>query len=127
MSRSFQNNNNHWRRKIRGMLPHEWIFGAFLLLAGLRFFVHGGAARNWSYLFFSCLLAGLWFCLWAENKPTPFRWRMRLLFYPSAMGISFYGLGAAVPLLGNPKVDALLLGWDCALLGQTPAMAWEPW
>src|SRR3974390_2005115 len=92
--------NQCWRRKLRAVLPHEWIFGAFLFLTGLRLFIHGGAARDWSYLFFCCLLVGIWFCFWAENNLTPFRWRVRLLFYPSAMGVSFYGLGAAVPLLG---------------------------
>lgn len=43
------------------------------------------------------------------------------------MGVSFYAMGAAVPLLGHPKVDALLLGWDRALIGETPAVAWESW
>jgi hypothetical protein len=37
----------------------------------------------------------------------------------------------AVPLLGNPKVDAMLLAWDRALVGETPALAWaklgNPW
>ena len=58
---------------------------------------------------------------------TPWRWRVRLLFYPVAMGISFYALGVAVPLLGHAKVDGLLLGWDRALVGETPSVAWEPW
>jgi hypothetical protein len=109
------------------VLPHEWIFSAFLLLTGLRLYVHGGAARGWSYLFFACLMAGVWFFFWAENHSTPFRWRMRLLYYPSVMGISFYAMGAAVPLLEIPKVDALLLGWDRALVGETPAVSWEKW
>ena len=43
------------------------------------------------------------------------------------MGISFYAMGAAVPLLGNPGVDGLLLKWDRALAGETPAVAWESW
>ena len=54
------------------------------------------------------------------------RWRIRLLFYPAAMGISFFSLGEAIPLLGTPGVDHMLLGWDRALLGETPAIAWEP-
>ena len=64
---------------------------------------------------------------WAERNPTPWRWRVRLLYYPAAMGLSFYALGLAVPQLGNPKVDWLLLQWDRALIGETPAVAWEGW
>jgi membrane-associated phospholipid phosphatase len=43
------------------------------------------------------------------------------------MGISFYAMEHAVPLLGLPKVDGRLLAWDRALLGETPALAWGPW
>jgi hypothetical protein len=111
----------------RAVLPHEWIFGAYLLLTALRLFVHGGAARPWSYVFSGCLAAGIGIFCWAERNPTPWRWRVRLLFYPASMGISFYAMGVAVPLLGNPKVDRLLLGWDRALVGETPAVAWESW
>ncbi len=116
-----------WRNKLGAVLPHEWIFGAFLFLTGLRLAVHGGAAAEWSFSFFGCWLTGAGLFFWAEQKRTAARWRVRLLFYPVAMGLAFYALGQAVPLLGYPKVDRLLLGWDRALLGETPAVAWEPW
>ncbi len=86
------------------------------------------AARRWLGRFFlGCWLAGVGVFFWAERNLTPVRWRVRLLFYPAAMGVAFYALGQAVPLLGIPKMDRLLLGWDQALVGQTPALAWEPW
>jgi membrane-associated phospholipid phosphatase len=116
-----------WRNKLRAVLPHEWVFGAFLLLTGLRLAVHGGPAAAWSYVFFGCWLASVGIFFWADQNRTPARWQVRLLFYPAAMGVAFYALGQAVPLLGYPKVDRLLLGWDRALLGETPAVAWEPW
>ena len=115
------------RRKLAAVLPHEWVFGTFLLLTAVRLFAHGGAARGWSFVFFGCLLAALSPLAWDESALTPLRWRLRLLVYPAVMGISFYALGAAVPLLGSPRVDDLLLSWDRALFGQTPALAWEPW
>jgi len=118
---------NYWRAKLRAVLPHEWIFGTYLLLTGLRLFVHGGAARPWAFVFFGCVFAAIGVFFWAERNPTPWRWRVRLLFYPASMGIAFYAMGVAVPLLGNGKVDTLLLGWDRALLGETPAVAWEKW
>jgi membrane-associated phospholipid phosphatase len=93
----------------------------------LRLLAHGGAALVWSLVFLGCLLAGVGVFFWAERNPTPGRWRVRLLFYPAAMGICFYVMGMAVPLLGHPKVDPMLLRWDRALLGETPAVTWEPW
>ena len=113
--------------KWRAVLPHEWVFGLFLLVTGLRLCVCDGAARDWSLVFFGCWLGGLGVFFWSELNLTPGRWRVRLLFYPAAMGISFYALGTAVPLLGHPKVDGLLLGWDRALIGETPSVAWESW
>ncbi|MGO8766154.1 MAG: hypothetical protein ACLQSR_13590 [Limisphaerales bacterium] len=51
--------NNKWRQKLGAVLPHEWVFDTFLLLTGLRLFVHGGAARDWSFVF-------LWY--WLADK-----------------------------------------------------------
>jgi membrane-associated phospholipid phosphatase len=112
-----------WRR----VLAHEWIFGAFLLLTGMRLWFCGGAARSWSYVFFGCLLAAIIAIFFAENNPTAWRWRVRLLLYPALMGISFYAMGEALPLLGNGTADTLLISWDRALLGETPALSWQPW
>jgi membrane-associated phospholipid phosphatase len=116
-----------WRQKLGAVLPHEWVFGTFLLLTGVRLFLHGGAARAWSSVFLGCLLGGVVVFFWAERNLTPGRWRVRLLYYPAAMGVSFFAMGVAVPLLGYPKVDWLLLQWDRALVGETPAVAWELW
>ncbi len=118
---------NKSRQRLGAVLPHEWVFGIYLLATGLRLSMHDGAARGWSVIFLGCLLAGTGIFFWAEQNPTPWRWRVRLLFYPAAMGICFYAMGPAVPLLGHPKVDGLLLHWDRALLGETPAVTWEPW
>jgi PAP2 superfamily len=115
------------RHKLAAVLPHEWVFGTFLLLTAVRLFAHGGTARDWSLVFFGCLFAALAPLAWEESALTPLRWRLRLLVYPAVMGISFYALGAAVPLLGHPRVDGLLLSWDRAIFGQTPALAWESW
>lgn len=113
--------------RFASILPHEWIFGMFLLLTGLRLFWHGGEALPWSYLFMGCWLIGLWLVYWSEQDLTPTRLRLRLLFYPVVMGLAFFAMGHAVPLLGYPKVDRMLLGWDSALLGQTPSVTLESW
>lgn len=119
------------RRDGVAVLPHEWCFGAFLAITWLRLALAGGAAVIWSFVFLGCLLGSVFVIRWAAQNPTPWRWRIRLLFYPSAMGITFYSMEHAVPLLGGRKFDTLLLAWDRALIGETPAVAWEqylvPW
>lgn len=112
--------------KPEAVLPHEWVFGTFLLMTGVRLFANS-AARSWSFVFFGCLAAAMILILWTERSPTPWRWRVRLSSYFVLMGIVFYAMRTAVPLLGNPRVDPLLQQWDRDLLGETPAVAWEAW
>lgn len=113
------------------ILPHEWCFGAFLALTWLRLAFTGRPALVWSFIFLGCLVASVGIIRWAQQKPDGLRWRIRLLFYPAAMGITFYSMAHAVPLLGIPQRDDWLLAWDRALLGETPALAWvalaKPW
>jgi hypothetical protein len=111
---------------VAALLPHEWIFGAFLLVTGIRL-IADSAARSWSSVFFGILISAVCLVLWTEGEPTPRRWRLRLSFYFVAMGASFYALGIAIPLLGSPRVDDMLLRWDRELLGETPAVTWEAW
>ena len=108
------------------ILPHEWCFGAFLALTWLRLTLAGGAALGWSFVFLGCLLASVGVIAWARRNSNGLRWRVRLLFYPAAMGVCFYAMAKAVPLLGVPQRDDWLLAWDRALLGETPALAWVP-
>jgi membrane-associated phospholipid phosphatase len=113
------------------VLPHEWCFDAYLAITWVRLALVGGAALAWSFVFLGCLVGSVIVIRWAAQNPTPWRWRIRLLYYPSAMGVTFYTMGTAVPLLGSHKFDTLLLSWDRALVGETPAVAWEkyltPW
>jgi hypothetical protein len=115
-----------WRLEPAAVLPHEWVFSAFLVVTGMRLLA-GSAARSWSGVFFACLAAALFMVLWTERHPTAWRWRARLSFYYVAMGVCFFSMATAVPLLGTPRVDALLLQWDRDLLGETPAVTWETW
>jgi len=115
-----------WRLKAAAVLPHEWVFGAFLVITGIRLLADS-VTRGWSAVFFACLAACVLMVSWTERQPTPDRWRIRLAFYYVAMGICFFSMGFAVPLLGTPRVDALLLRWDRDLLGETPAVLLEPW
>jgi hypothetical protein len=113
------------------VLPHEWAFGGFLGLTALRLAWLAGFVDPHTLAFGAFFLIGIAFALWGNRKPTPLRWRIRLLWYPSVMGLSFFALTTAVPLLKVPMADAMLSQWDRSLLGVAPAEAWSglhsPW
>jgi membrane-associated phospholipid phosphatase len=112
---------------ITGLLPHEWCFGGFLLITWARLTASLGATNLYSILFLATLLGAGASFLWARKSPTPARWRFRLLYYPAAVGVTFFTLGAAVPALNPRKFDEILLGLDRALLGETPAVRYQSW
>lgn len=113
------------------VLPHEWAFGGFLLLTAVRLALHVGF-DDWHTLAFFAFAFGCVFAVIAGGRaPGPVAWRLRLLWYPCVMGMSFYTLATAVPLLGVLSADALLAQLDHSLLGFTPAIVFStlhwPW
>lgn len=105
------------------VLPHEWAFGGFLALTAARLILHVGLG-DWHSLAFIAFVSGCVIAVLASGRvPGPVAWRARLLWYPSVMGMSFYTLATAVPLLGIAPADALLAQLDHSLLGFTPAVA----
>ncbi len=110
-----------------GVLPHEWSFGAFLVITWARLAAAAGIANAHSLLFLGCILALAGVSAWAHRSPTGWRWRVRLLAFPAVMGVTFYALGSAVPLLTARRFDGLLLHWDDALFGTTPAVSYQSW
>lgn len=117
---------NEWKLRLGEALPHEWVFCAFLSLTGIRLLANG-TGRGWSVVFLGCLASAIAMVLWVQRNPTPWRWRVRLSFYFVIMGVCFYAMREAVPLLGTPRADNLLLQWDRDLLGETPAVVWQGW
>jgi len=117
---------DRWKLSVAALLPHEWVFCTFLLIIGARLLA-SSAGRGWSLVFLACLAVAGLLVYWTERNPTPWRWRVRLASYFVIMGVCFFAMRAAVPLLGTPRADALLLQWDRDLLGETPAVAWQGW
>jgi len=109
------------------VLPHEWFFGLFLVITWLRLAWHLGAANPYALLFLASLTGAVAVCWWAGQEPTPLRWRLRLLYYPVIMGVTFYALGHAIPALTETRVDTLLLNLDQAILGETPSVIYQAW
>lgn len=109
------------------LLPHEWCFGGFLAITWLRLTTHLGLLNLYSLIFLGCLLGAVASYVWSRRDPSALRWRVRLLYFSAAMGVTFYTLGAAVPALTPKKFDTMLLEWDKALLGETPAVSYQTW
>ncbi len=108
-------------------LPHEIVFGAFLAITCARLGAELGLNHPFTLAFFGCMAGAAIVRSWARRDPTPLRWRIRLLYYPAAMGFAFFILEKAVPALGLSRVDGLLLKWDRALLGETPSIPYANW
>jgi membrane-associated phospholipid phosphatase len=108
-------------------LPHEWVFSCFLFVtwARLCFRAQGGSLEALAFL--GLLLASFGIIYWASRKPTPSRWRVRLLWYPAMMGISFAILHSVVALLKIPSADAFLARLDSQLLGTNVLDLFEQW
>jgi len=112
-------------------LLHESVFGLFLVITWLRLVVALGPTNPYALVFLACLIGAIAVQRWTQRDPTPLRWRIRLLFYPAVMGVSFFILEHAIPALGVPRADSLLLAWDRALFGETPSITYmardHPW
>lgn len=115
------------KRAAAALLPHEIAFGLFLAVTWLRLAVGLGPVHVFPLVFLASLLGAFGIWRWAEAHPTPRRWRLRLLYYPVVMGVTFYTLGGALPALGLAKVDVPLLNLDRAILGETPAVSYQAW
>jgi len=99
------------------LLPHEWAFGGFLLLTAGWLAAHAGFADGLTVFFLVLTAIGPILARWCAQSPSALRWRVRLLWYPSAMGLSFYALPAAIAHLHRANADLPLDRWDMRLLG----------
>jgi hypothetical protein len=100
-----------------GLLPHELVFGFFLLLTWLRLAGRAGPFTLPALAFLALLVAPIVVIPWAARKPSPTRWRVRLLLYAPLMGASFSLLPSAFALLELPSADAQIVAWEHAILG----------
>jgi hypothetical protein len=106
------------------LLPHELVFGAFLLLTCVRLLLAEGAGGSHAPWFLA-LLAGSAAAAGLRS------WRPRLVFYLVAAQAIFYLIRPAVDALRPLRADAMLERADLLLLGFNPNLALErfssPW
>lgn len=107
-------------------LPHEALFGGWLAAMALALCSTAGPFSPSTLLFAAYTLTSVALLIWCARQPNGLRWRVRLLWYPSAMGLAFYALPPAIAALHRPNADALLAGLDQQWLGAPVAQRLAP-
>ena len=103
------------------------MFGLFLFITWARLFLQGEGASPPAFSFLALLMGSYLVACWAPGHSTPGRWRVRLLWYPAIMGISFSILPSSIHLLQTPSADGLLASLDRRLLGKDVSTLFEKW
>lgn len=105
--------------RITRVLPHEWCFGAFLLVTWLRLVLGVGLFDRDALLYLVLLLVNLFVIAWCERRETKLRWYVRLWFYPVAMNAVFFTMHSAVLKVTPHTCDEWLASLDRLLFGAT--------
>ncbi len=110
------------------VLPHELVFMLFMGAVWVRIGLSVGFSQDSALQFLMYLFS--FFCVigWCQVRPTPYRWRLRLLFTLAISTLCYFSLSTAVPLIHNPRglvtlswhQDAALSQWDTLWLGGMP-------
>lgn len=121
---------NRWH-----VLPHEVVFALFLGAVWLRLGAVVGFAHSSTLIYGLYLLSLIMVVAWTQARPSPYRWRVRMLLTLAVSALSYFSLTTAVPLMHNPygldlawHQDTVLSQWDVALFGDLPRalMASQP-
>jgi membrane-associated phospholipid phosphatase len=115
------------RAELERLLPHEILFGLFLVVMALRLVPAVGPWSTDSLVFIALIALNVALIVFAERRPGTAAWKARLLFYPMAMNIVFQQLRTAIPAVHPGKADALLREIDLHLVGGNLSLALEPW
>ena len=108
------------------LLPHEYFFGAYLIVMWLRLALGVGLWSGDALLYCALLGVNLAVIYGCRASPTGLRWQLRLWFYPAAMNVIYFNLKGALPRLQSDKFDTLLQHLDAALIGRNLSLRLEP-
>jgi len=111
----------NWFRPAR-LLPHEWFFGAFLLITWLRLVATVGPLDPDALLYLALLGVNAALIVWGEARETRPRWFTRLWFYPVLVNVVFMTMGSTALKLVPHRQDTLLQHIDVMLVGVTPSL-----
>jgi PAP2 superfamily len=104
-------------RKLE-LLPHEWVFGAFLMILWGRLLIGVGPFDLTTLLFFILLLINGLIILWSTLQETAVTWRFRLWFYPIVINVVFMNMKSALQKIGGNHFDSVLAGYDKIFFGE---------
>ena len=113
-----------WPESVSALVkpwPHEVIFGAFFLMTWLRLVSSAGFFHPSSLTFLALFTAGFGLMCWAQHRPSPLRWRVRVLCFAGISTGSYLSLREAIPAMHSHTVfesaDGMLRSLDQALIG----------
>ena len=101
-----------------GLLAHEIFFGTFLVLTLARFIGTLGLASSEALLYLGLIAVNVVLIGLCVQNPSPWRWRVRLLFYVAAMNIIYFHMKTAIPRLQPHFMDSLLENIDSLVIGK---------
>ena len=108
------------------LLPHEIVFGLFLVITTARLLAAAGPANEETLVYAGTIVVnGL--AIWtAARWPESWAWRLRLGFYIVALNGLFLHMRWAIPLIHPGKYDATLWNWDTVVFGGSLSLWMEP-
>lgn len=108
------------------LLPHEWVFGGYLVSLWLRLaFTTGLFARD-SLIYLGLIVVNVILVARCLRRESGLNWRLRLLFYVVAMNVCYAVSRTAVPAVHPTPEDPLLQSIDQALIGTNLSVRLDP-
>jgi membrane-associated phospholipid phosphatase len=108
------------------LLPHEFFFGAFLLITWFRLIVAEGFRGSDSLLYCLLIAANIGEVWLTRARDTNRSWRLGMLFYPIAMNIVFTNMKVSIPRIHPQKMDSFLQAIDSRWVGKNLSLRLEP-
>ena len=113
--------------RMRRLLPHEWLFAAFLLATAARLLLAGRFAGIGAWVFVMLPVIGFILIRRCEVNDTSFNWRLRLFFAVVAMNAAYTAMRGVVPAFNPTLYDRTLQAIDHALIGQNLSVRLQTW
>ena len=108
------------------LLLHEVLFGLLFVTVLVSLAVAGTPDPASMFFFGSFLLLQCLLVLFFFQRPTPTRWRLRLLLYPLLINVVYLRIPQVVAALGLDLQDSTLLQIDRLLIGGDLSVRLEP-
>jgi len=107
------------------LLPHEILFGVFLVSTWIRIGVAAGFVSNAAVLYLVLILSNVALIVLSCRSESVLRWRCRLFFYPLVLNLLFAHLKFVIPIIHPQRMDLVLQHIDSALIGTNLSLRLE--